>query len=182
MKLATLRNKLIKYAEYTNFSIEINRAEPSNFDFNLDNDKIYSELKYLLDQYAFFVNIYFDANFIKIIGKTRDFPKLEKEIKNIFPNANIISNYVYIQFYITKEINILKLLSKIKDLVNNIHISEPYFQYNYNSFTIIINIPDDNFSVLSDLIEEETGKRPALSSLNNKLYIVDMLEKNNEEK
>lgn len=177
MKLATLRNKLIKQAKgYTNFSIEINRADPSNFDFNLDYNKIYSELKYLLDPYTFFVNIDdIKTDFIKINGKTKDFSKLEKEIKNIFPNANIISNYICIGFYVTKQINILKLLSKIKGLVNNIHISEIFTQNdNYNSFFIKINISSDEFSILSDLIEEETGVRPILSDVNDTYYTVDM--------
>ena len=182
MKLAILRNKLIKQAEeYTDFLIEINKADLSNFDFKLDDDKIFSELRYLLgplDQYVYpsaasiNIDVNISDNIITITGKTKDFPKLEKEIKNIFPNATILNDYFIIKFVLTKEINILKFLSKIKTLVNNIHYEMVALQKKYNCFNISFNISDDTISILFDLIEEETGERPRPLPPLNKCFLV----------
>lgn len=181
MKLSTLRNKLIKKAnEYSNFSIEINRASPSNFDFTLDNNKIYSELKYLLDPFAFLVQINIDADFIKIKGKTQDIFTLEKVIKGIFPNASMIGNHIYINFYVTKEFNILNFLNKVKPIINNFHIQNLFTKMNkFNYFTLNLMPSNDEFEILSDLIEEETGIKPELDFSTNivKTYKINMVDK-----
>ena len=175
MKLATLRNKLIKYANFDYiFAFKINqkyfqkyiKKDNYNNDFNdednYNKEKLIIKLEKLFGKNNKIDRIHIINNDLIIIGTTNDYNHLKLIVNNYFPNTEI---FIYNQIlYIRSKENLNNIINQIKNKFNQniskIWIFEPITNIELAKIDLLF---DDEIEkdVFNDFIESITGKRPS---------------------
>ena len=190
MKLATLRNKIIKKAneevkfkiifpieDYIKFYKRENAIDSKDVIYDLFNHSplahgtIYDLLKAPLMDSGLVnkLDYYLNNNNIELIGYTSHFHEFKRFFENTFPNVLIYFWNKKIEINYDKNYDINKLLKTIKSSFKNINIIK---SNSYNVATLLCQLDDIELSILFDLIEQETGKKPELWRNGN--YKVDI--------